>query len=90
MITQFLLDLAKLVIGVCIGSYLGVRITKMELKKEITSYLTNELPHLMKNPNVELQIRKYAHVFFQELVKIIMEDEKDVRKNRENHQKNRK
>jgi len=76
MIEQFLLDLAKLIVGVCVGTYLGVKITKAEFKKEISSYLTNELPHLLASPKTELQIRKYAHIFFQELIKIITEEEK--------------
>lgn len=91
MIETFLLDLLKLTIGVCIGSYLGVKITKRELKGEISSYLTNELPHLLETKEVKFRIRELAHVFFQELISVITEEEKeDAKEDRKVHEKNRK
>jgi len=78
MIEQLLIGLFQTAMGVTIGTYIGFKIGKKEIKRELTSFVTNELPHLLSSPKTELQIRKYAHIFFQELIETITEEEPDA------------
>lgn len=90
MIQELLIGLAQTAIGVTIGTLIGMKIAKREVKNEISSYLTNELPHLLATKEVKFRIRELAHVFFQELIDVITEEEEEDAEDTKVHEKNRK
>jgi len=46
---EVLIDVAKLMVAIFFGTYISSKIMKRELKKEISGYILNELPHLFEN-----------------------------------------
>ena len=74
MIEQALVNLGTMIVGVLLGTYIATKITKRELKKEITHYIINDLPHLLENERFREQARNLARVFIRELGTIIKEE----------------
>lgn len=77
MIQEVLQSLIVTAVAVAIGSIIGSKIVKHDLKKEISGFLQNEFPHLLASPDVDFQIRKLAHIFFQEALSVILEEPED-------------
>jgi len=73
-IEQVLANLVTMVIGVSVGTYLGAKIMKRELKKEISSYILNEIPHLLESQEFKEKARNLARIFIRELGTIIKEE----------------
>lgn len=74
MIEQIAINLATMVVGVTVGTYLGAKIMKHELTKEISHYILNELPHLLESENFKAKMRELTRSGLRELWKIIMEE----------------
>ncbi|KPV64694.1 MAG: hypothetical protein AOA65_0910 [Candidatus Bathyarchaeota archaeon BA1] len=74
MIKQFLVDLAKLVLGVTIVTYVGARIMRYELQKQIPHYIKNEIPHLLKGPELKAKAQELARIFLHEVYNLIIEE----------------
>jgi hypothetical protein len=74
MIEQVLVNFATVVVGVCLGTYLGAKIMKRELKKEISSYILNELPHVVESEEFRLKMREWFKGLLQEIGTIIKEE----------------
>lgn len=74
MIEQVLVNLATMIVGVSFGTYLGAKIMKRELKKEISSYILNELPHVVESEEFRQKMREWFRGLLQELGEIIKEE----------------
>ena len=74
MIQQILSTLLGVAIGSPIGAYLGAKIVKRDLKNEISGYIMNDLPHLLKSEEFKEQARGLARVFFSELIDVVSEE----------------
>lgn len=74
MIEQVLVNFATLIASVSVGTYLGAKIMKRELKKEISSYILNEVPHLLESQEFKNETRSLARVFVRELITILSEE----------------
>jgi hypothetical protein len=73
-IEQVLVNLATMIVGVSFGTYLGAKIMKRELKKEISSYILNELPHVVESEEFRQKMREWFRGLLQELGEIIKEE----------------
>jgi len=74
MIEQILINLATMIVGVCFGTYLGAKIMKHELTKEVSRYILNELPHVLASEDFKRKMRELARSGMRELWNIIMEE----------------
>jgi len=74
MIEQVLINLATMIVGVCFGTYLGAKIMKHELTKEVSRYIMNELPHVLASEDFKRKMRELARSGLRELWNIIMEE----------------
>lgn len=74
MIEQILINLASMVFGVTVGTYLGAKIMKHELTKEVSHYIMNELPHVLGSEKFKAKMRDLARAGLRELWNIIMEE----------------
>ena len=74
MIEQILINLATMIVGVCFGTYLGAKIMKHELTKEVSHYIMNELPHVLASEDFKRKMRELARSGIRELWNIIMEE----------------
>jgi len=74
MIEQILINLATMIVGVCFGTYLGAKIMKHELTKEVSHYIMNELPHVLASEDFKRKMRELARSGMRELWNIIMEE----------------
>jgi len=78
MIDQILVNLFTTLMGVTVGTYLGTKIMKHELSKEITKYLLNDLPHLLelysKDTECRRRVRAVIRSSLRELGEIIYEE----------------
>jgi len=74
MIEQILINLATMIVGVCFGTYLGAKIMKHELTKEVSHYIMNELPHVLASEDFKRKMRQLARSGMRELWNIIMEE----------------
>ena len=74
MIEQVLINLATMIVGVCFGTYLGAKIMKHELTKEVSRYIMNELPHVLASEDFNRKMRELARSGLRELWNIIMEE----------------
>ena len=74
MIEQILINLATMIVGVFSGTYLGAKIMKHELTKEVSHYIMNELPHVLASEDFKRKMRELAHSGIRELWNIIMEE----------------
>jgi len=73
-VEQVLVNLATMVVGVSLGTYLGAKIMKRELKKEISSYILNELPHVVESQEFREKMRKWFRGLLREIGTIIKEE----------------
>jgi len=74
MIEQAVINLASTLLGVTFGTYLGSKIMKRELTKELSKYLLNEIPHLLQTEEFKERARDLARVFIRELGSVIYEE----------------
>jgi len=74
MLEQIAVNLATMVLGVTVGTYLGAKIMKHELTRELSRYIMNELPHVLENEQFRSKARKMARSAIRELWNIIMEE----------------
>ena len=74
MIEQILINLATMIVGVCFGTYLGAKIMKHELTREISRYIMNELPHVLASEDFKRKMRGLARSGMRELWDILMEE----------------
>jgi len=63
-----------MIVGVCFGTYLGAKIMKHELTKEVSHYIMNELPHVLAGEDFKRKMRESARSGIRELWNIIMEE----------------
>jgi len=73
-VEHLLLTLVVTVFGVSIGSYLGAKVMKRELKREVSAYLTNELPHLLESEEFKVRVRGWIREMVREAVAIGKEE----------------
>jgi hypothetical protein len=73
-VEHVLVNLATMVVGVSLGTYLGAKIMKRELKKEISSYILNELPHVLESQEFRQKMREWFRGLLRELGTIIKEE----------------
>jgi len=71
---EIFVDITKLMVAVTAGTYIGSRIIKHELKKEISAYIRNELPHLLEDERFKAKTRSLARAFVRELIAIVSEE----------------
>jgi len=71
---QILINFMTMLVGVSFGTYLGAKIMKHELRREITNYIMNEVPHLMASEEFKKQARELARTCIREIGTIIMEE----------------
>ncbi|MBS7270664.1 MAG: hypothetical protein KIH10_17735 [Candidatus Freyarchaeota archaeon] len=74
MIDQILTNVIPMIVAVSLGTYIGSKIMKRELKKEISRYLANEIPHLLENEEFKKKGRELLRVFVKELITVISEE----------------
>jgi ketopantoate reductase len=74
MLEQIAINLLTMVLGVTLGTYLGAKIMKHELTKEISHYIMNELPHVLESEQFKVKARRMAHSAIRELWNIILEE----------------
>jgi hypothetical protein len=86
MLEQIAINLLTMVLGVTVGTYLGAKIVKHELTREISHYIMNELPHVLESEQFKGKAREMARSAIRELWKIIMEElgVKDEQERRDN------
>jgi len=68
MLEGLLLTTAVTVFAVSIGSYIGTKMIKRELRKEISTYITNELPHLLESEEFKDKMRGWVRDLVREAV----------------------
>jgi len=81
MLEQVAINLATMVLGVTVGTYLGAKIMKHELTRELSRYIMNELPHVLASEQFRSKAREMARSAIRELWNIIMEELKGSREN---------
>jgi len=74
MLEELLLTSAATVFAVSIGSYIGTKMIKRELKKEISTYITNELPHLLESEEVKARARGWVRGLVREAIDVGREE----------------
>ena len=74
MLEQVAINLLTMVLGVTVGTYLGAKIMKHELTREISRYIMNELPHVLADEKFKAKAREMARSAIRELWNIIMEE----------------
>lgn len=74
MIEQILIPIFTTVVGVAFGTYIGAKIMKKELMKQISGYIMNEVPHLLESEEFKDKARELAHVFIREVIEIVCEE----------------
>jgi len=74
MIEQILINLVSMVFGVTVGTYLGAKIMKHELRKEVTRYILNDLPHVLADEKFKAKVRELTRTGIREFWNIIMEE----------------
>jgi len=55
---QIAINLATMVLGVTVGTYLGAKIMKHELTRELSRYIKNELPHILESEQFRVKARE--------------------------------
>jgi len=71
---EVLIDVAKLMVAIFFGTYISSKIMKRELKKEISGYILNEIPHLLESQEFKDKARSLARAFVRELITIASEE----------------
>lgn len=74
MIEQVLINLASMVFGVTVGTYLGAKIMKHELRREVSRYILNDLPHVLESPQFKAKAREMAKAAVREFWNVVMEE----------------
>lgn len=73
-IEQFLINLVTMIVGVSIDTYLGAKIMKHELRREITRYIVNDLPHVFESEQFRSKMRGLVRSTIREFYVIIAEE----------------
>jgi hypothetical protein len=74
MIEEIVINLVSMVFGVTVGTYLGAKIMKHELRKEVTRYILNDLPHALADEKFKQKTRELTRTAIREFWNTIIEE----------------